>query len=182
MKKRGNKHASHIGLLKAPHNKQHIIMDDLRQLFTDIKKSIAHALKHTFNKYIKKLFLFAIESAKKYINLLAMWAKLKNIDEISKKHFEIGRSRLETARKEAEKRLGKKIVREFDTIAEEKAEKFQARPKESFKARVFVMQRIKENVLELLHPLKLIKQAKKTKEMAYTNGWAEKNSKRKVRK
>lgn len=177
MRKRGNKHASHIGLLKAPLNKQRIIRDDLRQLLSDIKRLLLHALRHGFGRYVKRPLRFALETARKYLNLLAVWVKLKNIDEISDRHFEIGHSRLETARKEAEKKLGRKIVREFDTIAEEKAEKLQARPKDSFKARVFVMQRIKANVLELLHPVKLVRKAKKTKKMAYTNGWTELNGK-----
>ncbi len=152
---------------------QHIIRNDLRRLLRDIQEGAAHALKRTFDRTIKKPMHFAFITAKKYISLLAVWAKLKDINEISDRHFEIGHSRLKTARKAAEKRMGRKIVREFDTIAAEKAQKFHAKPKDSFKMRVFVMQRIKENVFELLHPIRLIKQAKKTKEMAYTNGWEE---------
>lgn len=153
--------------------KSHLIRAGLKQLAKDIKKSILHVLKRLIRKYVKKPLVLLLGVIKKYLNLLAVWIRLKNIDEISEKHFEMGHSMLATAKKETERRLGKRIVREFDTIAEQKAEKLQARPKDSFRVRIFVMQRIKYNVLELLHPIRLIKQAKKTKEMAYVNGWTE---------
>ncbi|HII15099.1 MAG TPA: hypothetical protein HA362_02195 [Nanoarchaeota archaeon] len=128
-------------------------------------------------RYIALPFKRFLLNAKKHLALAYAWLRMKNLDEISKKHFEIGDRNLMDARKQAKKDVGRHMVKEFDAVAKQKARQMKAAPKQSFKARLFFMKRIKENIYELFHPLKVLKKTKKTKRVAYTDGWTEVNNK-----
>lgn len=133
------------------------------------KKQIASLAR----RYLVLPFRRALLNAKKHLALAYAWFRMKNLDDISKKQFEMGDRNLLDARKQAEKDVGRHMVKEFDAVAKQKARQMKAAPKQSFKARLFIMKRIKENLFDLFHPLKVLRKTQKTKKVAYTDGWTE---------
>lgn len=114
---------------------------------------------------------------RKHIELTLAWIRLKDANDISRRHFELGQKELDNAKSKARKEIDNKMLDEFDKSARDRARAVKASPRNSFKARLFIMKRIKHNLLQLLHPIRMLRNTRKTKKMAYTDGWKEVNGK-----
>lgn len=114
-------------------------------------------------KHIKKPVSSAFGRIKKYYELAIEYIRLKSAHKITKKHFEIGKEDLELARKKAKKEHGSKFVEEFESHSREKEKRLKPMPRKAMEMQIFFMKRIKHNLLKLFHPIRTLRESRKTK-------------------
>lgn len=124
-----------------------------------LKEIAARVLK----KRIKKPIHSAFDRVKKYYALAIEYIWLKSTHAITRKQFDIGNEDLELARKQARKEQGSKFVEEFESNSREKEKQIKPMPRKAMEMRVFFMKRIKHNLLKLFHPIRALRESRKTK-------------------
>ncbi|MDI6737517.1 MAG: hypothetical protein QME12_03290 [Nanoarchaeota archaeon] len=152
--------------MKKRKNKPVIVKKDYNQLALSL-----------FRKHIKRPFLHFIDRTRKYLILLFEYIRMKRIHAVAKMHYDMGKEELELVKKQARKEAGREIVDEFEKMSKEKEREVKPMTKKAILLRVFMFKRIKRNLLKLFHPVRMLKKSKKTKTVAYTNGWTEINKK-----
>lgn len=137
------------------------------------KKNCKQIISSVLRNNIKKPFLHSIQRTKKYTILFFEYIRMKRIHYVAKMHYDIGNEELELAKKKAKKEHGGKIVEEFEKMSKETEKQTKPMPRKALLLRVFMYKRIKRNLLKLFHPIRMLKKSRKTKTMAYTDGWTE---------
>lgn len=132
-------------------------------------------------RHIKRKLHQASGRISRYYALAVEYIRLKSAHKITKKHFDIGNEQLELARKKAKKEHGSKFVNEFESHSKEKEKQLKPMPRKSMEMRIFFMKRIKHNLLKLFHPIRTLRESRKTKTVADTNNGPKINKKRKLR-
>lgn len=117
---------------------------------------------HLKSKAKRKLH-WVSERIRKYCSLAVEYIRLKSAHKITRKQFEIGKEELELAKKKAKKEYGRIFVEEFEKMSREKHRQMKPMPEKAMQMRVHFMKRIKENILKLFHPIRTLRETRKTK-------------------
>jgi len=138
-----------------------------------VKKDYRQLILAPFSKHIKKPFILSIERAREYIILFFEYIRLKSIHTVAKMQYDIGNEKLELVKKQTRNEVGGKMVEEFEKMSRETEKQTKPMPRKALLLRVFMYKRIKINLFRLFHPTRLLRNSRKTKTMACTDGWIE---------